>query len=35
MFQARRHGVSKYALWIPLMVARILVGDDYVPYHMW
>jgi hypothetical protein len=30
MFIIRRHGVSKYMLWIPMMAARIAFGDKFL-----
>jgi cytochrome b involved in lipid metabolism len=35
LFQLRRLGVNKYALWIPVYVARILYGDQVIPYAVW
>lgn len=34
-YQARRSGVSKYAIWLPLAAARIAVGDRYINYQAW
>ncbi|KAG7354151.1 cytochrome b5-like heme/steroid binding domain containing protein [Nitzschia inconspicua] len=35
MFQLRRRGVSKYALWIPVILGRLLVGDTFISYASW
>jgi len=35
MYKLRRKGVSKYSLWIPVIVARILVGDKFITYAAW
>ena len=32
LFQLRRWGVNKYALWLPVFGARILWGDCVIPY---
>ena len=34
-YQLRRSGVSKYAIWIPLVAARIAIGDHYINYQVW
>jgi len=34
-YKLRRKGVSKYALWIPIAAARILVGDSFINYAAW
>lgn len=35
LFALRRMGVSKFAIWIPVVVARILVGDRVMPFDVW
>jgi len=35
MYQLRRRGVSKYALWIPVVLGRLLVGDKFISYSAW
>lgn len=35
LFQLRRLGVNKYLLWTPMMMARLLVGDRFLPFEMW
>ena len=35
LFQLRRRGVNKYALWIPVIAARIAVGDKWLSYDVW
>jgi len=35
LFRLRCWGVNKYVLWTPVLVARILVGDKYIPFNMW
>ena len=35
LFQIRRYGVSKYAIWLPVMIARIIWGDKYLIYNVW
>jgi hypothetical protein len=35
LYQLRRHGVNKYALWLPVILARVTVGDQYVTYAGW
>lgn len=34
-YQLRRCGVSKYAIWLPLVAARIAIGDRYINYQVW
>ena len=34
-YQLRRCGVSKYAIWLPLVTARIAIGDRYINYQVW
>jgi hypothetical protein len=35
LFQIRRCGVSKYAIWLPVMIARIFFGDKFLIYDVW
>ena len=35
LFWLRRLGISKFALWIPVIVARILIGDKVIPFESW
>ncbi|KAL7561799.1 hypothetical protein ACA910_013337 [Epithemia clementina (nom. ined.)] len=35
LFSLRRMGVSKYELWVPVVAARILVGDRVIPFDVW
>lgn len=35
LFQLRRRGVGKYAIWLPVIAARISVGDKYLSYGIW
>jgi Cytochrome b5-like Heme/Steroid binding domain len=35
LYQLRRRGVNKYALWLPVILARVTVGDRYVSYAGW
>jgi cytochrome b involved in lipid metabolism len=35
MYQLRRRGVSKYALWIPVIVGRLWFGDKIISYAAW
>lgn len=35
LYQMRRRGFSKYTLWIPILMARIVVGDKYINTHVW
>ena len=35
MYQLRRRGINKYALWVPVIVARACCGDRYLPYQIW
>lgn len=35
LYQMRRKGVSKYAMWIPLVVARIAVGDQFLHWNVY
>jgi hypothetical protein len=35
LYQARRRGVNKYALWLPVLSARIAVGDRVLSWACW
>jgi hypothetical protein len=35
MFMLRRQGVSKYLLWLPLLLGRIAFGDSILNYSVW
>jgi len=35
LYQARRRGVNKYALWLPVIVARITIGDRFLNWSVW
>ena len=35
LYQLRRKGVSKYAMWSSLVVLRIVVGDAIIDYAKW
>jgi hypothetical protein len=35
LYQLRRRGVNKYALWVPVIVGRLLVGDMFINYSAW
>ena len=35
LYQARRRGINKYALWMPLIAARITVGDQLISFDCW
>jgi hypothetical protein len=35
LFWLRRRGVDKYALWVPVVVLRILIGDDWIAHDIW
>lgn len=35
LYQLRRQGINKYALWIPVIVARIAIGNHLFPGHVW
>jgi hypothetical protein len=32
LFELRRQGVNKYALWVPLAAARIMFGDQFIQW---
>lgn len=35
LFALRRSGVDKYILWVPVVLLRILIGDDWIAYDIW
>jgi hypothetical protein len=35
LFLLRRRGVNKYHIWVPVMLARIGVGDNFLTYDAW
>lgn len=35
LYQLRRRGVNKYALWVPVCAARIAVGDQLLNWAIW
>jgi hypothetical protein len=35
LYSLRRQGVDKYALWTPLVVLRITLGDHFIDYRHW
>jgi len=35
LYQLRRRGINKYALWLPVLVARVLYGDRLLNYSVW
>jgi hypothetical protein len=35
MYQLRRKGVSKYAIWVPVVLGRLLIGDKFISYAAW
>ena len=35
MYQLRRRGVNKYALWVPVVLGRFFFGDHVVNYQAW
>lgn len=35
LYQLRRQGVSKYALWLPVYALRIAYGDRFINYQAW
>ncbi|KAL3906154.1 MAG: hypothetical protein SGILL_009388 [Bacillariaceae sp.] len=35
MYQLRRRGVSKYALWVPVILGRLMVGENFINYAAW
>ena len=35
MYKLRRNGASKYSLWIPVILARIMIGDRFITYTAW
>jgi cytochrome b involved in lipid metabolism len=35
LYQLRRRGINKYALWAPVLVARATIGDSFINYSAW
>jgi hypothetical protein len=35
LYQLRKRGIDKYALWVPLVVGRILLGDVVLNFQDW
>jgi hypothetical protein len=35
LYQLRRRGVNKYALWAPVLVARATIGDSFINFSAW
>jgi hypothetical protein len=35
VYSLRRRGVNKYRLWVPLLAARIAVGDTHLSWQIW
>jgi Cytochrome b5-like Heme/Steroid binding domain len=35
LYQLRRRGANKYLLWIPVVAARVAVGDRFLTYDVW
>ena len=35
LYRIRCLGVGKYSLWVPLVVLRILIGDNFITYDIW
>jgi hypothetical protein len=35
LYQARRRGVNKYALWLPVLAARVTIGDNCLTWNCW
>lgn len=35
LYLLRCRGVNKYLLWVPVVTARVLVGDHYLSWHEW
>lgn len=35
VYQLRRKGVGKYVLWLPVVTARIAVGDRFINFEVW
>jgi len=35
VFQLRRRGVNKYALWLPVVAARLWLGDRFLAAAVW
>lgn len=35
MYKLRRQGVNKYLLWMPVILARVFIGDRFISYMVW
>jgi hypothetical protein len=35
LYQLRRRGINKYALWAPVLLARATIGDSFINYSAW
>ena len=35
MYKLRHCGVNKYLIWIPVVIGRILIGDNFISYAAW
>jgi hypothetical protein len=35
LYQLRRRGVNKYAMWVPLIAARFFIGDELINHSVW
>jgi hypothetical protein len=35
LYKLRRRGLNKYLIWIPVIMARILIGDKFISYSAW
>lgn len=35
LFGLRSMGINKYAIWIPMLCLRLLIGDKFIPFEMW
>jgi cytochrome b involved in lipid metabolism len=35
LYQLRRRGIRKFALWVPVVAARLAIGDAYLSWNVW
>lgn len=35
LYKLRRKGISKYRLWIPVILARLMIGENFITYTVW
>jgi len=35
LYRLRRRGLNKYVMWIPVILARLLIGDKFISYNVW